>query len=114
MSAPDDNNKRQVKRMHQISNKFGERVRVGYIQGEDVLFTLTSTVMRSLAWTLPAITQKKECTHIMAPAICHVLSKLKIVKTIKRKVIYGPTYMQGMGIKNLYILLGDVHLVMIV
>ena len=50
----------------------------------------------------------------MAPDICHVLSKLKIVKKIKRKVIYGPTYMQGMGIKSLYTLLGAVYLALIV
>ena len=49
MLAPDDNNKIQVKKMRQISSKFGDRVQVGYIQGEDVLFSLTSTVMRSLA-----------------------------------------------------------------
>ena len=50
----------------------------------------------------------------MAPAIGHVLSKLTIVKTIKRKVIYGSTFMQGLGIKNLYTLLGAVHLALIV
>ena len=33
---------------------------------------------------------------------------------MKKKVIYGPTYIQGMGIKNLYTLLGAVHLALIV
>ena len=56
MLAPDDNNKSQVKRMRQIFSKFGDRVRAGYIQGEDLLLILTSTVMRSLAWPLPEIT----------------------------------------------------------
>ena len=49
MLAPDDNNRSQVIRMRQISSKFGDRVRVGFIKGEDVLLALTTTVMRSLA-----------------------------------------------------------------
>ena len=35
--ASDDNKKSQVKRMRQIFSKFGDIVRVGYIQGDDVL-----------------------------------------------------------------------------
>ena len=50
----------------------------------------------------------------MAPAIRHVLAKMKIVKTIKSKVIYGPTYIQGMGLKNIYTLLSAVHLAVII
>jgi len=46
MLAPDDNN-RVKKRMRQISSKFGDRVRVGFTQGDDVLLALNSTSMRS-------------------------------------------------------------------
>lgn len=78
MLAPDDINKSQIKRMRQISSKFGDRVRVGFIQGEDVRLALTSTVMRSLVWPLLAIIlTKQECKHITVPAISHVLSKPK-------------------------------------
>lgn len=48
MLAHDDNNKSQISRMRQISSKFGDHVRVGFIKGEDVLFVLNGTVMRSL------------------------------------------------------------------
>ena len=50
----------------------------------------------------------------MSPSISHILAKLKIVKTIKRKVIYGPTYMQSMELNNLYTLLGVIHLALII
>ena len=53
MLAPDDNNKSQVKMMRQISSNFLDRVRVGYIQGENVLLALTITVIQSLVWPLP-------------------------------------------------------------
>jgi len=66
-------------------------------------------------WPISAIAlTKQEYKHIMILAISHVLAKLKIVKTIKRKLIYGPTYIQGMGLKNLYTLLGAVHLALII
>lgn len=101
--------------MSQISSTFGDRARLGFIQGEDVLTTLNTTVMRSLNWPLPAITvTKKEYTFITEPAINNVLSKLKIVNTIKGKVINGPLHLQGMGMKNLYTLLGAIHITTIV
>ena len=39
---------------------------------------------------------------------------MKIVTTIKQKVIYGPIHLQGMDIKNLYTLLGAIHIAMMV
>ena len=50
----------------------------------------------------------------MAPTISHVLAKLKIVKKIKRKITYGPTYIQGLGLNNLYTVLVAVHLVLMI
>ena len=108
--APDDNNRSQVDRMRNIALKFGDRVRVGFILGHGVFYALNSIVMRSLIYPLPAITLiEAECTHIMAPILKYVLNKLQIVSTIKRDVIYGPVFFQGMGMKTLYTLLGAIH-----
>ena len=108
MIAPDDNNKNQVVKMRQLALKFGDQVQVGFIRGHDIFHALNITVMRSLNWPLPAITlTKQECTHIMAPIIKNVLAKLKNTSIIKRKVMYGLVAFQGMGLKNLYTLLGE-------
>ena len=56
MLAPNDNNRSQVDSMRNISLKFGDRVRVGFIRGHDVFHALNNTVMRSLIYPLPAIT----------------------------------------------------------
>jgi len=110
MLAPDDNNKGQVARMMSTAQKFGDNVRVGFIRGYDILHALNSTVMRSLIYALPAVTLlEEECTKIMVPILKNVLNKLQIVTTIKRDVLYGPTIYQGMGLKNLYTLMGAIH-----
>lgn len=80
-----------------------------------MLLDLNSTFMMSLIWPLAAIPLTKNyCKQIMAPAISHVLYKLKLVKKMKRKVIYSPLYLQGMGLTNIYTLMGSIHLATIV
>ena len=75
--APDNNNIIQIARIRNMTMKFSDKVRVGFIRGHDVLQALNSTITRSLNWTLPAITVTEEkCTHTMAPVIKHVLAKL--------------------------------------
>ena len=115
MLAPDDNNTLQVSRMKDIALKFGDNVRVGFIRGFDIFHALNSTVMRSLVYALPAVTlTEEECTSIMAPILKNVLNKLQIVTTIKRDVLYGPTTYQGMGLSNLYTLMGAIHCTLLV
>lgn len=60
MLTPDVNNTSQMKRMHQISSKFGDRVGVGFIKGKHVLLALNSIVMRCLKWPLPESTLPKK------------------------------------------------------
>ena len=94
MLAPENNNRSQIVKMRQISRKFGDRVRVRFIRGHDVLQELNITVMRSLNWPVPITTlTEREFKYMMAIATKKILSKMKIVTTIKRKVIYGPVYL---------------------
>ena len=113
MLVPDDNNHQQVKIMRQTAMKFGDRVQVGFIRSHDVFSTHNITIMRSLRYSLPAITiTEKEYTHIMTPILASVLGKMKIVPTIKRDVIYDLLHLQGMGLKKLYTLLKATHLML--
>ena len=52
----DDNSTLQVYRMIQIELQFGEKIKSGFITGQNVLYALNSTAMCSLNWPLPAIT----------------------------------------------------------
>ena len=110
MLAPDDNNKGQVSRMKDIALKFGDNVRVRFIRGYDMLHVLISTMTRSLCYALPAVTLNEgEFKSIMAPILKNVLNKLQIVTTLKREVLYVPTTFQGMGLRNLYTLMGAIY-----
>ena len=110
MLAPNNNNALQMSRMRKITLKFNDKVRVGFIRGQDIHQATNSTIMRSLNWPLPAVTlTKTECTHIMTLVIKSVLAKMKVVSIIKRHVLYGQIHIQGMGSKNLYTLLGEIH-----
>jgi len=78
-------------------------------------YAINSIVVRTLNWPLPAITiSEEECTHIISPIIKNILAKLKVVRSIKRTVIYGTIHLQGMGMKNLYTLLGAIHITLLV
>ena len=80
-----------------------------------MLHALNITVMRSLIYALPAVTLTEEqCTNIMAPILKNVLNKLQIFTTIKRDVLYGPTTFQGIGLRNLYTLMGALHCALMV
>ena len=113
--APDDNNKLQVSRMKDISLTLGDNIRVGFIRGFDMFHALNSTMMRSLVYALPAVTLTEEqCTNIMAPILKNVINKLQIITTVKRDVLYGPTTFQGMSLRNLYTLMGEIHCALMV
>ena len=101
MSAPNNDNTLQISRMRKMTLTFSDKVRVGFICGRDIHQALNSTIMRSLNWPLPAVTlTEAECTHTMAPVIKSVLTKMQIVNTIKRHILYGPIHLQGMGFKS--------------
>ena len=51
MLKPDDNNKSQIIIMRQISSKFGERVRICFIKGEDVLLAMSNILSVSTRTT---------------------------------------------------------------
>ena len=113
--TPDDNNKGQVSRMKDIALTCSDNVRVGFIKGYDMLHALNSTVMRSLICALSAITlTKEEYTSIMYPILKNMLNKLQIVSTNKRDVLNGSTTFQGMGLRNLYTLMGAINCALIV
>ena len=49
----------------------------------------------------------------MAPILTKLLAKLKVIRHIKRDVIYGPVHLQGIGFKDIYTLLRETHLALL-
>ena len=97
--------------MRTMALRFGDKVRVRSISGSYTVHALRSTIMRSMHWLLPAIIMTEdECTHIMVSIIINELSKLQVIRYIKRYVIYEPFYLQGMWFKSIYTLLDATHL----
>ena len=45
---------------------------------------------------------KKECRHIMAPALDACLPAIGLNRHFPRAVLYGPTSLQGLGVTNVY------------
>ena len=99
----DNNNSQQVERMRKLVLKFGDKVIVGYICGHKILHTMNAMVMCPLNYPLPTITiTEKECSYMMTSILTtSVPAKIKIVRTIKRNIIYGTVHLQGMGLKKL-------------
>ena len=68
---------------------------------------MNTRILRTLAYPLVTTTlTKQECTGLMTPILVPVLGKAKIVRTIPRAILYGPTKYQGFGLTNLHVYQG--------
>ncbi len=109
--APDGNNQRQIAKMKTKASQFGEKIRAGHVEKHQAWLAMTLMATKSLEYPLPALTlSEKECTEIMWPLLKNILPKSGLVRTIKRDLLYGPTSLQGLGIKNLYLIQGLSHI----
>ena len=80
MLAPDSNINLQFTQMRTTALKFGDKVRIGFISGHDVMHDLHITIMCSITWNLPAITlTETERTYIMVSIVTNILSKLQVM-----------------------------------
>ena len=109
--APDGNNKKQFEEMMKKATEYSERMRTGYVHRHEAWLGLTSMATKSLEYCLPATTlSESQCNQIMWKLIQSFLPKSGINRYIKRDVLYSPVSLQGLGLKNLYILQGLYHI----
>ena len=108
--APDGNNNDQVKTLLTKAKGYSERMRTNFSYSHEAWVGMTHVAMKSLDYCLPATTMtQQECDKIMWEIIKGFLPKSGINRYIKRDVLFAPPALQGLGMKNLYVMQGIHH-----
>lgn len=112
--APDGNNDAQVKYLRTKAVTWAESIRVGMLPKRLAWQSLTTTILRTLLYPLPATTfSLSECRHILAPVKAAGLNGLGIVRSMTLPVALGPASHQGLGLPDLYVHQGIEHIIRI-
>ena len=108
--APDGNNEEQVKQMKKKTTHLGELVRTGHVDRAEAWTALTAVAMKSVDYSLPALTlSEHECTQIMWPLLKAFLPKSGFNRHYPRDFLYSNEDLQGLGLKNIYLVQGISH-----
>ena len=110
-SAPDGNSKDQVAILRATAENWSEKIRVGRLPQTEAWLALTTRIMKTIEYPLPACTlTERQCDFIMAPIIQTALNALGICRNLARDVVYGPKKFQGLGLKHPYTTMGIAHI----
>ena len=101
--APDGNNDAEVKFLRERTLEWADCIRMGHLPRRLVWELMQTTILKSIQYPLlVTMLSQKQCTLIMAPLLKQGLSSSGVVHSIPRKVVYGPTKFQGLGVSNLF------------
>jgi hypothetical protein len=110
-SAPDGNSRDQVAILRATAEEWSEKVRTGHLPQAAAWIALTTRIMKTIEYPLPACTLTlKQCDFIMSPIIQTALNALGICRNMPHDVVYGPKKYQGFGLKHPYTTMGIAHL----
>ena len=103
--APDGSNDVEEKYLTGIAKDWAERIRTGHIPRVLVWESLTTIILKSIQYPLPATTlERKECEGIMSVLMKMALPCSGIVRSLPRALVFGPKHYQGLGIPCLFTL----------
>jgi hypothetical protein len=109
--APDGNDQAQFQKLLDSAKTWQEQIRAGHLPRIVAWESMTTTILRTLHYPLPATTLTLiQCDAIMTPILQAGLPWSGIARTFPRGLVYGPIEYQGLGIPNLYISQGISHI----
>jgi hypothetical protein len=101
--APDGNLSSQFEKMLTKVQQWADEMRTGNISRSEVWLALTTTIWRTLCYSLSAINLSKEqCEKLMSPLLHYALPTLGVCRTFPRAIIFAPIKYAGLGIKHLH------------
>ena len=101
--ALDGNNLHEFEFRCAQSQQWADRIRAGHLPRSLAWLGLTTTVLKSLEYPLPATTfSEKDCTAILRPVLRAGLSASGIVSTFPRALVHAPLKFQGLGLPHLF------------
>jgi hypothetical protein len=113
--APNGSKTKMIQEMRTSAMEWGAKIRKGRLPKEEAWQALHSNIAAKLKYLLAACTfTEKECTSIMASAIRAALPKSGILHTMTKSVRDTPITSGGLGVPNLYKLIGTLQTALIV
>jgi len=113
--APNGSKTKMIQEMRTSAMEWGAKIRKGRLPKEEAWQALHSNIAAKLKYLLAACTfTEKECTSIMAPAIRAALPKSGILHTMTKSVRDTPITSEGLGVPNLYKLIGTLQTALLV
>ena len=94
--ALDRNNFNQFNALHAKVQKWSANITKSYVSRFAADLALQTTIMHTVEYPLAATTfTTKQCNLILRPILKATFPKLGIARTIGRKYLHGPYYLQG-------------------
>ena len=112
--APDGNNKKMIEYLKEKTENWSDMIRTGHLNRKDAQQALESTIMKSVEYSLPAMTLKEEeCKSIMKPVMTAGLPNMGICRHYPRDALYGPKNEGGMGMTDIFTFQGTSRIAVI-
>jgi hypothetical protein len=90
--APDGNDQAHFQKLLDAAKTWKEQIRAGHLPRKLAWESMTTTILRTLHYPLPATTlTHKQCDAIMIPILQAGLPCSGIVRTFPRALVYGPS-----------------------
>ena len=106
----DGNTTEQLKVIKEKMSNYAEHIRTGHLNRHEAWINLTMIAMKTLEYTLPAMTLTQEqYKSIMSPLLKYFLPQMGLNRNIPRDLLYAPKEVQGLDVKSPYIMQGIHH-----
>jgi hypothetical protein len=101
--SPDGNLTSQATKMLQLATKWSDNMRSGKLSHEDAFLAISSTILQTLSYPLPALhLTRAQCDDIMRPILRWGLPAMGICRSFPRDIVYAPKLYMGLGFKHLH------------
>ena len=105
--SPDGSKSTQIAKMKSKAQNWADYIRTGHLSAKDTWIALSTTIWKTLEYPLAALTlSDDDLKTIVWPIISVVLPKMGMNRCLPRVLRYGPLEVAGVGIRDLYIVMG--------
>jgi hypothetical protein len=86
---------------------WAKHICTGVLTKNDAWYALNTTIMKTMEYPMAAICLSlKQWDHVMAPILEAGLNAIQFSQKFPRDIVYGPRNLQGLGVKDPYIVQG--------
>ena len=102
----------EVAKLEKKTRSWAETIRTGYLQHNDVLRAIKTTIQKTLEYPMSVIVlTRQQWEKIFSPVLRAALPKSGVCRTFPREVVYGPLKYQGLGVDHPFSLQVEAHVV---